>query len=100
MPNPTFEKNLIKEAEIIAESIGAYFCSKYFKTDDFYFVADNRIDGPLHVGDHFFSLEDMLNYMKYKYTPDQMFRHYYYRLDCYENGNENPICIRDWKKLK
>lgn len=94
-----FEKDLIKEYNRIAESIGAYFCSKYFKTDDFYWIADDRIDGPLHVNDMFFSLEDMLNYMRYKYTANQMISHYYYALDCASNG-DGYVCIRDWKKLK
>jgi hypothetical protein len=89
------EKELIKEYEKIAESIGAYFCSKYFKTDDFEWVSDSRIDGPLHVGDHFFSIEDMLNYMKYRYTANQMFERYEYMLE-----EPSPVCIRDWKRLK
>jgi hypothetical protein len=93
------EKELIREYEMIAESIGAYFCSKYFDTDDFYWVADDRIDGPLHVNDHFFSLEDMLNYMRYKYTPHQMFMHYQYSLE-EATQERRPVCIRDWKKLK
>jgi hypothetical protein len=93
------EKELIKEYNRIAESIGAYFCSKYFKSDDFYWVADDRIDGPLYINDMFFSRQDMLNYMRYRYTANQMFKHYYYALDCFSNG-DNPICIRDWKKLK
>lgn len=94
-----FEDNLIKEFEIISESIGTYFCNKYFKTDNFHFVADDRIDGPLYVNDYWFSLEDMLNYMKYKYTVKQMFEHYDYALE-ERTKDENPICIRDWKKLK
>lgn len=93
------QNDLIKEYERIAESIGAYFCSKYFKTDDFYFVADDRIDGILYVNDYWFTLEDMLNYMRYKYTVKQMFEHYDYALEEVTN-DKHPICIRDWKKLK
>lgn len=93
------ENDLIKEYERIVESIGAYFCNKYFKTDDFYFVSDDRIDGILHVGDYFFTLEDMLNFMRYKYGVNKMFEYYDYALE-ERMKNENPICIRDWKKLK
>jgi hypothetical protein len=93
------EKELIKEYNRIAESIGAYFCSKYFKTDDFYWVADDRIDGPLHVGDYFFSLKDMLDYMRYRYGVNKMFEHYDYALE-EAMHDRHPICIRDWKKLK
>ena len=90
---------LIKEYEKIVESVASDFCSKYFKTDDFYFVADDRIDGPLYVNDYWFQLEDMLNYMRYKYTSKQMFEHYDHALE-ERTKDKNPICIRDWKKLK
>ena len=89
----------LKEYNKITDEIATIFCKKYFKTDDYYWVADDCIDGPLYINDMFFSLEDMLNYMKYKYNFGQLTRYYYYTLDCAENG-ENPICIRDWKRLK
>jgi len=98
MSNPTFEKNLIKEFEIIAESIGAYFCSKYFDTDDFYWVG-KQIGGMLEINDCWFSLDDMLNFMRYNYTKKQMFDYYDYALNV-KTDDKYPICIRDWKKLK
>lgn len=98
MTNIEFEKNLIKEDEIIAESIGAYFCSKYFKSQDFYWVADDRIDGPLYINDYWFSRQDMLNFMRYKYSVKEMFAYYDYALQEAVH-DKTPICIRDWKKL-
>jgi len=92
------QNDLIKEFERISESIGAYFCSKYFKSDDYYWVG-KQIGGILEINDCWFSLDDMLDYMRYKYTPNQMFKHYYYALDI-KTDDKHPICIRDWKKLK
>lgn len=92
------QNDLIKEYERIAESVGAYFCSKYFKTDDYDWVG-SQIGGVLMVGDYFFSLETMLDYMRYKYGVDKMFEHYDYALDI-AMQEKHPICIRDWKKLK
>lgn len=93
-----FEKELIKEFERISESIGAYFCSKYFNSLDYDWVANN-IGGILNINDYFFSLEDMLNFMKYKYTKKQMFKYYDYALE-ERTKSKYPVCIRDWKKLK
>jgi hypothetical protein len=92
------QNDLIKEYERIAESIGAYFCNKYFKTDDYDWVAEQK-GGVLMVGDYFFSLETMLDYLRYKYGVDKMFEYYDYDLEERRKG-EYPICIRDWKKLK
>lgn len=89
----------LKEYNKICDHIAKIFCMKYFSTDDFYWVADDCIDGPLYVNDYWFSLEDMLNYMRYKYTSKQMFEHYDYALEK-RTEDECPICIRDWKKLK
>lgn len=94
----TFEDNLIKEFEIISESIGAYFSNKYFKSDDYWWVGGD-IGGTLSVGDYYFSLETMLDYLRYKYGVNKMFEHYDYALG-EAMKDKHPICIRDWKKLK
>ena len=74
-----------------------HFCSKYFDTSDFYWISDDSIDGPLCVNDHFFSLEDMLNYMRYNYGVNKMFEHYNYALDERRRGATN-INIKNYAK--
>lgn len=92
-----FESDLINEFERISQSIGAYFCSKYFKTDDYWWVAE-QIGGTLSVGDYYFSLESMLDYLRYNYGISKMFEHYDYALG-EAMKDKYPICIRDYKKL-
>lgn len=92
------EKELIKEYNRIAESIAAYFCSKYFNSLDYYWIG-KKVGETLNIGDYFFSLNDMLDYLRYKYEVDKMFEHYEYALE-EATHDRYPICIRDWKKLK
>ena len=90
--------DLIEQYEDISEQIAKYFCNKYFKTDEYDWVS-NQKGGVLMIGDYYFSLENMLDYLKYKYGVDKMFEHYDYALDM-AMKDEYPICIRDYKRLK
>jgi len=92
------QNDLIIQFEKISEQIAKYFCNKYFKSDDFDWIS-NQKGGVLIIGDYYFSLETMLDYLRYKYGVDKMFEHYDYALEEAMKG-EYPICIRDWKKLK
>lgn len=83
------------------EQITMFFAYKYFKNHYEYKRSDwvsSEIGGVICINDYWFSVEDMIDYMKYKYTPKQMFAHYDYGLYERTKGN-SPICIRDYKKL-
>jgi len=86
--------------EIATNDLALHFERKYFGRldEDSYWVVDG-IGGTYAIADYFFSLSDMVDYLRYRYTEEQMFEHYEYALD---KGmkDELPICIRDWKKIK
>ena len=92
------KNDLITQFEIISEQIAKYFCDKYFKSSDYYWIG-KKIGSMLNINDYYFSLEDMLDYMRHEYTPKQMFEHYDYALE-ERSVDKYPICIRDYKKLK
>jgi len=89
--------------EVKTHLLAEYFVKRYFgKPDDVehWWVADD-IGGVLSVADYFFSLSDIVAFIKYKYTRKQLFEYYEYRTDLgMKKKPELPICIRDWKKLK
>ena len=92
------QNDLITQFENISEQVAKYFCNKYFKSDDYWWVAEQK-GGVLSIGDYYFSLETMLDYLRYKYGVDKMFEHYDYALE-EAMHDRHPICIRDYKKLK
>jgi hypothetical protein len=75
------------------------FRNKYFDVEDYVDWISDEIGDVAHIGDYFFEVSDMVDFLKYKYPKKKMFEYYDYALKCYEN-KENPICIRDYKKLK
>lgn len=92
------QSDLITQFEHISDEIAKYFCNKYFKSDDYYWIA-GQIGSVLNIGDYYFSLEDMLDYLRYRYGVDKMFEYYDYALE-ERTKDKKPICIRDYKKLK
>lgn len=58
-----------------------------------------------HINDNFYTIQDMCDYLKYRYSVNKMFEHYEYRLNILmqnviDGKNREFICIRDYKKLK
>lgn len=88
---------IIDDYEHACEKIAIFFAKKYF--GDYYEYSSGdwgwqNIGGVININDYYFNVDQMLHYLKYKYSKKQMFEHYNYYLD----GGE--VCIRDWKKLK
>jgi hypothetical protein len=80
-------------------SLMELFVEKYFGKDaEYYWIAD-CIGEVLYVNDRFFDLKDIVDFIQYRYTADQMFDYYDYRLDLQEKG-KSPINIKNWKRLK
>lgn len=87
----------ILEKEI--EQFALYFEKRYFKTnlEDTYWVAD-MIGGTIAIADYFFTLDDMMSFIRYNYSNDDMFNYYQYAIDTY-GDKKITVCIRDWRKL-
>ena len=78
-------------------SLMELFVEKYFGKDAEYWWVGDCIGEVLYVNDRFFGLTDIVDFIQYRYTVDQMFDYYDYRLDLQEKG-ESPINIKNWKK--
>ncbi len=93
----------LKAWEQATEDLKDAFIERYFNCPtDVYWVAD--VCGEVfYVNDYWFSLQDAIDFFRYDYKPKDMFEYYDYRLSLYDiekDEQTNPICIRDWKKLK
>ena len=89
----------IKQWEKASDDLAKYFVKKYFGKDasETYWIA-NDIGGCMVVNDYFFAMENMVDYLRYKYSVEDMFAHYDYDLESVSAGL-SPINIRNWKKL-
>ncbi len=95
------QKAVIEQYEDACNSLRDVFIEKYFgkKTEtEFYWIAD-QIGGCLYINDRFFSVEDLVDFMKCNYTADEMFLYYDKRLESAEGGDDAYINIKSWKKL-
>jgi hypothetical protein len=93
-------KSLILKWEKGTDELAKQFARKYYDTDEFYWVA-NDIGGLIHIGDDFFELNEIVDYLKYEYPVDKMFEHHKYAYEMWEQEKEDEIiCIRDYIKLK
>lgn len=105
----TQAEQIINCWETETEYLAKYFASRYFgKFVDAWWVA-SEIGGVYCVGDYFFNLEDMVDFIRYKYSSKDMFAYYDYKLAFEEkqylanpklSKKESPINIKNWKKLK
>jgi hypothetical protein len=85
--------------EMEADLLARYFARRYFGKDtEEWWVAD-EIGGVYYINDRFFNVQDMVDFIKYKYSADKMFEYYDYALDLAMEG-KTPINIKNWKKLK
>lgn len=89
----------LKSWEYATKNLAEYFSARYFGNGaEMYWVADD-IAGVLFINDYFFNLSDMVDFIRYDYSKEKMFEYYEYSLEC-SDKKENPVCIRDYKKLK
>jgi hypothetical protein len=93
----------ITKADIIAEfeegviHLSEYFVNKYFDKDpEMWWVAD-EVGGVLFVNDQFLSLEDMVQYIRARYTKPEFWAHRDYLSEMQYIPEFN---IRNWKKLR
>lgn len=87
----------MKEYKEACHKLLQEFTKRYYKNPDIYWVADEL--GVVSINDEFYSIHDMYEYLKYKYSSKKMFEHYYYAVECGMRG-ESPVNIKNYKKMK
>ena len=94
-------KKELKNWEFATNKLTESFVRKYFDSQaDQWWVAD-EVGGVFHVNDYFFSLSDMVDFIRHRYSVDHMFEYYDYRLEIAEKDrSELPINIKNWLHLK
>jgi hypothetical protein len=91
------EGNILNQWEFCTNRLTDYFVKRYFgKNAEYYFIG-NEIGGTIDVCDRFFSLDDMVAFIRYKYTAKQMFEYYDYKLKIDSDKKGYPINIKNWK---
>ena len=87
---------VIKEYKAICNQIFDIFVDKYFHGDAETQWGD-EVGGIIFIDDYHFSITDMLEYMKYKYSKKDVFKYHNYAMDC-EIKNISPTNIKNYKK--
>lgn len=92
----------LKEWEKTTNQLANYFVKKYFgkAASHVYWVAD-CIGDIFCVNDYFFSIDDIIWFLRCDYTEEALFDYYDYRLT--EQMKEPAgivINIKNWRKLK
>lgn len=85
--------------ENATQNLAMSFVSKYWKEYPEVWWVGEEIGGVLFVNDYFFSIHNIVDFMRYNYSPKMMFEWMDYSLERY-SVDDNPICIRDYKKLR
>ena len=104
------EKQVINDWEIKTDIIAKTFILKYFGKADFekgyidYWWVSDDCGGVMFINDYFFSLDDMIDFIKNNYSKKDMFDYYDLRLDfdsyIGKKKREPVPNIKNWKKLK
>jgi len=74
-------------------------CKKRGHYDYSYWVG-GEIGGVLSFGDCYVSMNDIVNYFKYKLTPDEFFEWYDDNVANVETSGYSAITMKEWKKDK
>jgi hypothetical protein len=93
----------IKEIENYEKAVvelSEFFVNKYFGINNEHYFVGDCVGDVMFINDYFFSLDDMVNFLRYKYSEKDVFDYYDYRLDIDTKGKETAINIKNWKKLK
>lgn len=94
----------IKEAllnlEWTSQNVANVFKEKYYgkKEVEAWWVAD-EIGGVYFINDNFYELNQMVDFLKYKFPQKKMFEYMEYNLEMYEKG-ETPWNIKTYKYVK
>ena len=85
--------------EIGCNQLAKYFVAKYFKDAEFYWIG-GEYGHVIEVADRFFSMEDIANFIRHKYSAKMLFKYYDEKLACDSKDKEWRYNIKNYKKLK
>jgi hypothetical protein len=86
--------------ELACDELAQYFVVKYFgKEAEYYWIGD-EIGGVIDINERFFSIDDMVNFLRYKYSAKMLFKYYDEKLECDSKGKDWGYNIKSYKKLK
>lgn len=95
----SFIGSVLKQYYFACDVLANNFANKYFGKDaECWWVAD-EIGGVYYINDYWFSVSEMADFVKYKYTRKEMFGYKNQQTECYESKKCTMLCIRDWKKI-
>jgi hypothetical protein len=88
---------IFKEWESSTEYLANFFAKKYFGIDAETWWVGDEIGGTFVINDHYFSVTDITDFLRYSYTIKNMFDYYDYALE-EAMEKRNPINIKHWRK--
>jgi hypothetical protein len=89
----------VKMWEMASNDVANYFVAKYFKGADYYWIGDD-FGGVIETADRFFSMSDMVEFIRHKYSAKMLFSYYDEKLACDSKDKEWRYNIKNYKKLK
>jgi hypothetical protein len=92
------QTQLINDWERATNDLCNHFCLKYFDKDaDIHWISDD-IGGTLYINDYFFSVDQIVDFLKCKYSSKKLFEWYNYQMEC-AYKEEHPINIKNYGKI-
>jgi hypothetical protein len=88
----------IERWEDVVNEISVYFAGKYFPKDAEMWWVSEEVGSVMFINDYFFNPQDMIDFLRYRYSVSKMFEYYWYALKTTEEGG-SPINIKNYKKL-
>jgi len=86
----------LKDYEKACDMLANEFAHKYFsKGVEIWWIAD-EVGGVLCVGDYFFNIRDIADFIRYKYTRKMLFKYYDYVFKEHQ-AKRIPINIKNFK---
>lgn len=97
----------LKNWEQATEQLAQSFIKKHFGRSASYYWISDEVGGTLEVADRYFSLADIVDFTRGKYTSEEVYDYYDYALGLAMKNSEQDskkknnviINIRNWKKL-
>jgi len=82
------------------EDLADTFVRKYFGKEATYSWIADEVGGVIEVADRFFSVTDIADFLRYKYSTKMLFEYYDRDLECRSGGREWKYNIYSYKKLR
>jgi hypothetical protein len=90
-------KEVIKQWEEATNHLMHFFAEKYFGKDYEQFWVSDNIGDVCFINDCFFTVENMCDFLKYRYSNKDMFAWYYGNI---ASEGKTFFCIRDFREVR